>query len=365
MISMTSKPHSEERRALVHLHHLCQGDSVQLWKWLKRYGSAEAALRHSPRQLSLPAMQKGTVVSDPFESLRRAEARAIIAKDPDYPALLSRHEDPPPVLYVQGRFLPADNCAVAIVGSRRATRWARRLAYEMARDLAALGITVVSGLAEGVDAAAHEGALEAGRTIAVTGSGIDRTYPAHHRELKSRIARQGVVVSQFPCGAPPRAFHFPLRNDTIVRLSLGVVVVEAPESSGAILTANRALERNVELMVCPGDAGRPSCRGSNALLKIKGTAAVETALDVLEALRLEAGTFALSAPTRNEALPPWLSAEPASVAELAERVGVSVGSIRARLTELELQGVVVRLEGDRYRLIHSGTHSGHTGSLAR
>lgn len=352
VIPMTHSAAEMERRALVELHHLHGGDSVQLWRWLKRYGSARAALKHYPRQTELPGVgQEGRRPSDPFAVLARLGARVLTWNDPGFPPLLARYDDPPAVLYVQGELKPEDACAVAIVGSRRATRWARRLAFEMARDLAAAGVTVVSGLAEGVDAAAHEGALEAGRTIAVMGSGIDRTYPPHHAQLRARIARGGAVVTQFPCGAPPKAFHFPLRNDTIVRLCLGVVVVEAPEHSGAILTAHCALERNVELMVCPGDAGRPSCRGSNRLLKMKGTAAVESAQDVLEALRLEVPLLAATAAAAGGPVPDWLTAEPASVEELALRSGESVAAVRARLTELELEGRVVRLEGDRYRLV--------------
>lgn len=348
---MNKSKHAAERQALVELHHRCGGDSVRLWKHLDAYGSAHTALRRIPRQASL--IQKSYAHDDPFSALVRSEARAITWLDVDYPALLLREKHYPPVLYVRGEFQPQDACAVAIVGSRRATRWARRLAFEIARDLAALGVTIVSGLAAGVDAAAHAGALETGRTIAVTGCGIDRTYPANHTSLSQRIAEQGAVVSQFPVGSPPIPRHFPMRNDTIVRLVLGVVVVEAPEKSGAILTAHCALDRNVELLVCPGDAGRPSCRGSNRLLKKKGTAVVESAMDVLEALRLEGGLFSRVG-TQSDiqtGAPDWINAEPRTVEEMAQLSGLSIASIRAELTELELMEKVVRLEGDRYRLL--------------
>ncbi|NLN26691.1 MAG: DNA-protecting protein DprA [Firmicutes bacterium] len=365
---MSEKPLSAEKRQLVQLHHLAQCDSVQLWKWLRDDEPVEAALRRFPRQQRL--MEDTKAGEDGWaralRTLEHVGARPVSWRDDEYPALLFRHPYPPPILYVQGELLPEDACAVAIVGSRRATRWARELAYELARDLASMGITIVSGLAAGVDAAAHEGALETGRTIAVVGSGIDRTYPTHHREMQRRIARKGAVVSQFPVGTPPRPYQFPLRNDTIVRMSLGVVVVEAPQRSGAIVTANLALERNVELMVCPGDAGRPSCRGSNRLLKEKGTAMVENAADVLEALRLEARLPLLSEadallPSR---VPPWLTLEPASIEELARRAGQPVGSVRAELTELELRGLAVRLDGDRYRAVASKKPGGVPTSLA-
>lgn len=339
-----------ERQALVELHHRCQGDSVQLWKYIKRYGSAFTALK---KHTLSPAPAAGADMwVDPFTSLKRAGAKVLTWLDDDYPALLCREKHAPPVLYVRGALEQRDACAVAIVGSRRATRWARQLAFDISRDLAAHGITIVSGLASGVDAAAHEGALETGRTIAVTGCGIDKVYPAQHARLSARIAQNGAIVSQFPCGAPPRAFHFPLRNDTIVRFVLGVVVVEAPAKSGAIITARCALDRNVELLVCPGDAGRPSCRGSNRLLKEKGTAVVESAADVLEALRLESSMFNSRVPTQDgsQKIPSWLDAEPTSVEEMAHRSGKSIGSVRARLTELEMAEQVVRLEGDRYRL---------------
>lgn len=352
---MTDRPLPPETRELIALHHLAQCDSVQLWKWLREGEPISEALRRFPQQQRLLEERDGPKrrVADALNTLERVGARPVTWRDDDYPALLFRHQYPPPILYVQGELRPEDTCAVAIVGSRRATRWARELAYELARDLASMGITIVSGLAAGVDAAAHEGALETGRTIAVVGSGIDTTYPARHRSLQQRIAKKGAVISQFPIGAPPRPFQFPMRNDTIVRLSLGVVVVEAPQRSGAIITANLALERNVELMVCPGDAGRPSCSGSNRLLKEKGTAMVENAVDVLEALRLESRLPLLSGfhdqlPTT---LPPWLTLEPISVDEIARQVGEPVGVIRAQLTELELQGLAVRLDGDRYRAV--------------
>lgn len=362
---MSETPLNRETRNLVELHHLAQCDSVQLWKWLRETEPASAALKRFPQQERL-IRESESSTARAFRLMEQVGARPITWRDEDYPALLLRHQYPPPILYVQGELLPEDNCAVAIVGSRRATRWARELAYELARDLASMGITIVSGLAAGVDAAAHEGALETGRTIAVVGCGIDTTYPARHRSLQQRIAEKGAVISQFPPGTPPRPFQFPLRNDTIVRLALGVVVVEAPERSGAIITANLALERNVELMVCPGDAGRPSCRGSNGLLKEKGTAVVETALDVLEALRLESRLPLLTEfhDQLPSSLPHWLSLEPASVEEIARRAGEPVGTIRARLTELELQGLAVRLDGDRYRSVVVKRNGGVPRSLA-
>lgn len=368
---MTRSTSAHERRALVRLHHLRRCDSIQLWKLLEQYGSAYTALKQAPVQQTFGDIPDASQPpDDPFAVLAKVGAKPITWLDDDYPALMMRDKHPPPVLYVQGSLVPEDTCAVAIVGSRRATRWAKRLAYELARDLAAMGVTIVSGMAAGVDMAAHEGALSTGRTIAVVGTGIDRTYPAQHVSLQARIAKQGAVVSQFPCGTEPKGFHFPLRNDTIVRLSLGVVVVEAPESSGAIITAHKALDRNVEVMVCPGDAGRPSCRGSNRLLKEKGTAMVENAMDVLEALRLESRLFGLKSSQdqeqeqRHPALPAWVTSEPTSIEELAERASEPVGKVRARLTELELMGLVVRLEGDRYRVVGTRSGEGVPRSLA-
>lgn len=337
-----------ERQALVHLHHANGGDSRRLWRLLERHCSARSAVAHA--QIPLPGIEVPAKGPGPTQRLQACGARAVAWYDHDYPNALSRQEKSPPILYVRGEVNPSDQCAVAIVGSRRATAWARRLAFELARDLAALGITIVSGLAQGVDAAAHEGALESGRTLAVIGTGIDRDYPAAHRGLARRIAGSGAVLTQFPCGARPEPYHFPIRNDTIARLVLGVVVVEAPEQSGAIITAKCAADYGVDVMVCPGDAGRPSCRGSNRLLADGGVAAVESAQDVLECLRRSWLPVAVPEVAAT-GVQPAAGGEAKTLDEWAALSGLPAGVLRARLTRFELEGRVVRLEGDRFHLV--------------
>ncbi|MBI3323827.1 MAG: DNA-protecting protein DprA [Candidatus Omnitrophica bacterium] len=209
--------------------------------------------------------------------------QTLTLKDAGYPKLLREIHAPPELLYVKGALLSEDSAAVAMVGTRLATSYGLDTARRLAEELARSGVTVVSGLAEGIDRAAHEGALEAGgRTIAVVGHGLSTIYPAHHRDLAERIARSGCVVSQFPMGMPPLAQNFPQRNEIIAGLSLGVVVVEAPFKSGALITARHAMEQGREVFAVPGPIGRNS-EGTHRLLR-DGAKLVETAQDILEEL---------------------------------------------------------------------------------
>jgi DNA processing protein len=206
--------------------------------------------------------------------------------EPGYPTWLNTIPDPPKELYVKGAIVLEDRMAVAMVGTRRASPYGLATARRLAYDLARLGITVVSGLAEGIDRAAHEGALEAGgRTIAVLGHGLHTIYPPHHRDLADRIAQSGALVSEFPTGTEPKPWHFPRRNRLISGLSLGVVVVEAPPKSGALITARLAMEQGREVFAVPGPAGSLQSRGTHALLK-DGARLVEDVQDILEELAL-------------------------------------------------------------------------------
>ncbi len=213
-----------------------------------------------------------------------AEVRELTLKDPDYPDLLRKIHDPPAILYVKGTLLPEDAAAVAIVGTRSASPYGLETARRLAMDLARCGITVVSGLAEGIDAAGHEGALEAGgRTIAVVGHGLAHLYPPQHRKLAQRIAESGCLLSEFPMEAEPKAWHFPQRNRVIAGVSLGVIVVEAPLKSGALITARHALEQGREVFAVPGPVSSERSRGTHALIR-DGARLVESSEDVLEEL---------------------------------------------------------------------------------
>jgi len=208
----------------------------------------------------------------------------IEISDVRYPVLLRNIADPPPVLYVDGQLEPADVQAVAIVGSRHATLYGIRIARTLAEELSRLGFTIVSGMARGIDRVAHEGALAAGgRTLAVLGCGLDVAYPPDHTQLRAQVAEAGALLTEFPLGSPPLAAHFPRRNRILSGLSLGVVVVEAAEGSGSLITAKLAAEQGREVFAVPGPIDAPTSRGTHGLLK-QGAKLTETVDDILDEL---------------------------------------------------------------------------------
>jgi DNA processing protein len=255
-----------------------------------------------------------------------------------------------------------DELAVAIVGARRATAAGRIMTEELAKDLAGAGVTVVSGLARGVDAAAHRGALAAGgRTIAVLGCGIDRTYPPEHERLRQEIEERGAILSELSLGAPPHSAHFPRRNRIISGLSLGVVVTEAAVNSGSLITARLAAEQGREVFAVPGFVKMETSRGTNALLK-DGAGLIEKAQDVIDAVmpQLEASLRAKLSPQSSEErrgdrfgnqeqlVYDALSYDPLTVDSLVEQTGLAVPSVMASLLSLELRQRVRQLPGQRY-----------------
>ena len=217
---------------------------------------------------------------------QRHGAALVTMDDPEYPAALRTIPDPPLALYIQGTLTEADRVAVAVVGSRRASLYGLQCAERLAGDLALRGVTVVSGLARGIDGAAHQGALRAaGRTVAVLGSGLARLYPEDHAPLAERIAESGAVISEYPMEAVPSAFNFPRRNRLISGLSLGVVVVEAAQRSGALITADCALEQGREVFAVPGPMTSATSQGTHHLLK-QGARLVTSVDDIMDELRL-------------------------------------------------------------------------------
>jgi DNA processing protein len=288
------------------------------------------------------------------EARRRAEAearragalgiRVVGSEEPDYPQWLRRVYDAPPVLFVRGRLAPGEGeRALAIVGCRAATPRGLTFARRLARDLAESGITVVSGLARGIDAAAHAGALEGeGRTVAVLGSGLLRVYPSEHAALAETVAATGALVSEFPLETGPFKANFPRRNRIIAGWGRGVVVVEAGEKSGALITADFALDEGREVMAVPGHPSVEMAAGTNWLLR-EGAAVVRDAGDVLEELRLRGRPGA--PPPRDAVLAALRPDVPSSVEELAARSGRAVPELLARLGVLELEARVRRLPG--------------------
>lgn len=263
---------------------------------LERFGSAEGvygALRAELERLRLrPEAVESIMLRDrhaeaarELERLRELEgAEVLVLDDGAYPALLREIPDPPVTLYVRGAWAEClEAPCVGVVGSRRASTYGQNVALMLGRDLGARGVTVVSGLARGIDAAAHRGALEAGgRTVAVLGTGIDEIYPRDHRKLAAAILKQGgALVSQFPLGTPPVAENFPYRNRIISGLSLGVVVVEASEKSGSLITARLAIEQNREVCAVPGNVTSRNSFGTNYLIKSAGAKLVQTWQDIV------------------------------------------------------------------------------------
>jgi DNA processing protein len=275
------------------------------------------------------------------EQLSRAAAQAIVPiaiGDVRYPPRLSAIPDPPPLIWVIGDPAALSEAAVGIVGSRAATTYAIEVARHLALDLAGAGLTIVSGLARGVDAAAHRGALAAqGRTIGVLGCGVDRTYPPEHRDLARDIAAAGAVLSEFPPGVPPLPHHFPLRNRIISGLSLAVVVVEAHEKSGSLITASAAAEQGRDVMVVPGPVSGGRNRGGHLLIR-DGARIVESAADILQELAIPQSTIA----DLTAGLP---DVEPFTVDAIAGQTGEASGVVLARLLELELAGQIQRIGG--------------------
>jgi len=292
-------------------------------------------------------LQKG-LAERLLETAERLGSRITGPWDPDYPEGLRHLPDPPAPLFLQGTPPPWEN-AVAIVGTRAASPWARGFARELARTLAQAGVALVSGLARGIDAAAHRGALEAGgQSVAVLGSALDRIYPSEHASLAERSA----LVSEFPFGEGPRPENFPRRNRLIAALARAVVVVEAPEKSGALITARHALELGREVLAVPGRPTDPKSRGANRLIRDGAPPLLEPE-DLLLALGLA------RPPTRAAEPPQRLAPLYRSLKELGEalpddlavHLGWPPGAVLAALAELELLGLAEALPGGRYRAV--------------
>jgi DNA processing protein len=277
---------------------------------------------------------------------RAAGIEPLAWHDPRFPALLSCIPDPPPVLWVRGDAAVLARPVVAIVGSRAATPYAIDVAHRLGHELSDCGLTVASGLARGVDSAAHRGCLTgAAPTVAVLGSGVDRVYPAEHEALAGEISKKGLLVSELGPGAPPLQEHFPLRNRIISGISLAVVVVEASEKSGSLITARCALEQGRDVMAVPGSVLSGRNRGSHGLLK-DGAKVVESAVDILEGLGWPVAAASPASPLKllhsDTLLSRMEAGEVYRLDELMELTGVTGTKLLPRLMELELAGLVTQ-----------------------
>lgn len=288
----------------------------------------------------------------------RASCDSILTwEDPDYPRLLRQIPHPPPVLYIKGNLTYEDEWALAVVGTRRATAYGREVTRAFVADLVRNRITIVSGLARGIDAEAHRTALEnGGRTIAVMGSGIDIIYPPEHDKLARGILERGALVTEYPVGTKPDAVNFPPRNRIISGLSLGVLLVEGDETSGAIITTDFALEHDREVFAVPGNIFRRESRGPNKLIRESRAKSVMRVQDILEELNLtmvaeQAEARAVAPDNETEAaLMRFLSSEPIHVDELRQQTGLPIAQVSSTLALMELKGLVRQSGGMNYTL---------------
>jgi DNA processing protein len=299
--------------------------------------------------------------------LQGADNRHVVTLgDAGYPAALLDIEDPPSMLYMLGALYSRGQAAIenralclAIVGSRNPTPQGEARARQFAKVFGEAGLCVVSGLALGVDGAAHDGALRGGgTTVAVVGTGLDRVYPKQHLELARRIAQQGLIISEFPLGTPPLTGNFPKRNRIISGLSQGTLVVEAALRSGSLITARLAAEQGKEVFAIPGSIDSPQSRGCHALIK-QGAKLVESAQDVLEELKLpfsaDTGDKAeADAPAGEHPLFPAMGFEPVSLDALQARTGLATAELQAQLLALEMAGAVARLPGGLFQRMAVG-----------
>jgi DNA processing protein len=291
--------------------------------------------------------------------VEEAEADVLTWDDPRYPRLLRKIDGAPPVLYVRGALEEADDWALAVVGTRRATSYGREATRRLVGPLAEAGLTIVSGLALGVDGEAHEAALDAGgRTLAVLGCGVDIVYPPEHRRLAERIIGQGALLSEYPLGTPPDARNFPPRNRIISGLARGVLVIEAGAGSGALITARCAAEQGREVFAVPGSILTNRHVGANMLITEGATLAL-SAEDILRALHLERlpqqrqarrdiETQAAPADATEDALLRCLSDEPRHIDEISRAAGLPVATVSSALALMELKGLVRQVGGMHY-----------------
>jgi len=292
-----------------------------------------------------------------MEKVERAGAWLLTLEDADYPPLLKSSTDAPALLYIKGSLLPSDEQALAVVGTRKASTYGRDAAYDLSKQLARNGITIVSGLAHGIDTAAHRGALDGGRTMAVVGCGLDQIYPRDNEQLAQEICQNGALVSEFAIGVPPEGRNFPRRNRVISGLSLGVLVIEAAEGSGALITAGIAAEQGREVFAVPGNIYNPSSRGSNRLIQ-DGAKLVMGIEDILSELKIAHNNVQVK--TTAERVAPGnaletkliqnLSADPIYVDDLARLCEMPIATITSTLTILELKGLARKVGPMQYSL---------------
>lgn len=288
----------------------------------------------------------------------KAGGSAIICDSPEYPAMLKQIDNAPVILYIKGQIRDEDKFAIAIVGPRKPSSYGNAVAVRLSAGLAEAGFTIVSGMARGIDTVAHIGSLKSGgRTVAVLGSGIDMPYPPENSSLMEKIAASGYVMSEFPPGTEPNRENFPMRNRLISGLSLGVLVVEATENSGSLITANYALEQNREVFAVPGNINSPNSKGTNSLIK-KGAKLIQGTEDIIEELAPMLKGFIkaqkkleIELTDEEKRLCDILTGEPMHIDTISRKLSTQSHKALALLLSLELKGAVTQIEGSRFYLV--------------
>jgi len=339
--------------------------AVRMQALIQHFGDLEVAWRAAPIDLARAGLSL-KLIERIVQARQHVDLEKVWAKieaqgikiltweDEMYPQRLKEIDQPPPVLYIRGSYLPDDLFAVAIVGTRRVTAYGRQITEELAVYLASNGITVVSGLARGVDAIAHQTALKAGgRTIGVLGSGVDKIYPPEHRGLAEKMTESGAIVSDYAPGTPPDASNFPPRNRIISGLSLAVVVIEAGETSGALITAEFAAEQGREVFAVPGSILAPQSKGTNKLIQ-NGALPLLSVNDLMQALNLtrmgehKAARKFIPSDETEARLMAVLSEEPLHVDAIRNQTELPIEKVSATLALMELKGMVRQVGGMNY-----------------
>jgi DNA processing protein len=339
--------------------------AVRFRALLNKFGSARTAWEASPNELrdaglspkiveSVLEIRSKDVLSQVQKRIEALNIQALTWEDGNYPRLLKEIDQPPPILYVRGDLQAGDDLAVAVVGTRRITTYGRQVTEELTSTLAMGGITVISGLARGVDSIAHQAALNAGgRTIAVLGCGVDIIYPPENRRLAERIMQKGALISDYPPGTPPDGLNFPPRNRIISGLSRAVVIVEAGLTSGALITSGFAADQGREVFAVPGNIFAPLSKGTNRLIRdgarpLLDPREILEALDLTQAVEQRAVRSVLPADATEATLFHLLGSEPIHVDEIRAQSGIPIENVSATLALMELKGMVRMVGGMQY-----------------
>lgn len=339
--------------------------AVRMQALVQHFGDLELAWRAAPAELAQAGLglkliervvqaRQGVDLEKLWAKIEAQGIKILTWADEAYPQRLKEIDQPPPVLYIRGDYLLDDVFAVAVVGTRRVTAYGRQITEELAAFLAANGITVISGLARGVDAIAHQSALKAGgRTIGVLGSGVDKIYPPEHRALSEKMIERGAILSDYAPGTPPDASNFPPRNRIVSGLSLAVVVIEAGETSGALITAEFAAEQGREVFAVPGSILAPQSKGTNKLIQ-RGALPLLSVDDLMQALDLtrmgeqKAARKIIPADETEARLMNVLGNEPLHIDEIRNQAELPIEKVSATLALMELKGMVRQVGGMNY-----------------